>query len=400
MTDEEFDLQGPFDDDTVEIDLDAMDTISQDAYGEAAPRRTFDRRLLLVGFVVLAVLCLVGAILYRIFTDGGGQEQVKEPVSTATQVAVEPSTTAAEEESAPEPTPSPTLVMDEEPTAEPTDEADEPAVFPTSTPPPTPEPPTPTPVPSGEQLPVSDIGPGPIENLLQNADFETDATSNWSRFATGDATIVFSSEIAGPHVKSGASALRISIDRTTLADRYAGVYQTVEVVPNQPYTLELNGQIRSKPRETAYNYRMQYAVDNSGGSDWQAVSAENWVDLPWDAQDIAAANVEFGTYTTVITPTSRQLTLFVRGWHKWPDLSLVEFTLDDLSLTGVSAVAVEPPTMAEAPEPAELPATDEQLMPVTGNGDVSLFTDGRFWGAALVLAALAAGALYRNRWGY
>jgi len=405
MTDEEFDLQAPFDDDSVEIDLDEINAVDdEDQTVVSSPRRPFDRRLLLVGFVVLAVLCLVGAIIFRIYTDGR-QDQVEEPSATATQVAAQPSPTAAEETEPEEATPAPTQVI-EEPTTAPTEAA--PTVFPTSTPlavqpSPTPVPPTATPV--GEQLPVSDIGvgPGPIENLLQNAGFETGTKANWGHFATGEATITFSSESTGPLVNSGDAALRISIDRTTRPDRYGGIYQTVEVVPGQPYTLELNGQIRSKPRDTIYNYRMQYAVDYSGGTDWQAVPAEDWVELPWDEQDIAAAHSQFNTYTTVITPTERQLTMFVRGWHKWADLSLAEFTLDDLSLTGASPVAVEPPLMAESPAPADEqpPATDEQLIPVTGDdGLAGLLVDARFWGAMLILLLLTGGALYRGKWSY
>jgi hypothetical protein len=183
----------------------------------------------------------------------------------------------------------------------------------------------------------------------------------------------------------------------TQPDRYAGIYQQLEVVPDQPYTLELHGQIRSNYGDTqasSYGYRLQYAVDFNGGEDWRKIPAEAWIELPWDEQLLGSPEAEFLSYTTVITPTSEQLTLFVRAWNKWAESGLAEYSLDSLSLIGASPTPVVIASVTGV-------KNGETLIPVTGDDEpTSLMQDGRFWGAMLILLLLAAGAIYRGRWGY
>ncbi len=353
-----------------------------------------NRRLLLIGLVFILLICLVGVLIYRVLTENGGEEVAADTPTPTEALPTVIATVAAEE-----PTPSPTRVI-----------AEEPMVTPTATPLPEPSP-TPTPpVPPTAIQPTSaaDLSvpvrakPGSPENRLANGDFEEGFGDqgvglNWQSFTNGGAVVSFSSEAPGPYVKSGDSAQRISIAVASEPDRYGGIYQQVEVTPTQPYTLEMHGQIRTGVGDiqaSSYGYRMQYAIDQTGSENWGQLPAEAWVELPWDEQLLGSSDVQFLAYTTVITPTTEELTLFIRAWNKWPDPGLAEYTLDSLSLTGRS------------PGPALLiaeagPSDGNALIPVTGNnGPASLLSDGRFWGAILILLLLAGGAMYRRRWDY
>ncbi len=369
-------------------------------------------RLILVGVLVLVVVCMLGVVAYRVFLSGDGQ-----PAVTGTTPAAAP---AAGEE---EPTATPTL--EQEPTATPTrvisgegeegeEEMAEPAETtpesgaeqPMATPSPTPSP-SPTPAPTTAEgaadaatmMSVSTAA-GSITDVLENGDFESGfddqgVAKGWHSFRSGEVVAAFSAEMPGPYVKSGSGAQRISLAQAAQPDRYAGIYQPVEVAPGRVYTLELHGQIRSPfgdVEASSYGYRLQYAIDYTGGSSWQDIPAEDWVELDWGEQMLGSANVEFMDYTTQVSPTDEQLTVFIRAWNKWIEPGLAEYTLDSLSLIGPS-----PAAMAEAGQQTAL----DQPLPVTGAGDsAGLLTDGRFWGAVLILLLLAAGAIYRGRWGY
>ncbi len=397
MPPEDTELQDPFANNQPE-DLGESDF---EADEPKSGRAGLNRRFLLIGLVFVLLICLVGILVYRVLTENGGEEvAVDTPTPSPTEAA--PALIATVEEELP--TPSPTRVIAEEPTEQPT-------VAPTATPPPGPTP-TPAlatpPTPLSQPTSAADLSlpvraePVPPENLLANGDFEEGFDDhgvglNWQSFANGGAVVSFSSEAPGPYVKDGDSAQRISIAQANEPDRYGGIYQQVEVVPSQPYTLEMHGQIRSSfgsIQASSYGYRMQYAIDQSGGENWRQLPAEAWVELPWDEQPLGTPDVDFLAYTTVITPTSEQLTLFVRGWNKWPDPGLAEYTLDSLSLIGPASA---PPLLATG----EGPDDGDALIPVTGeDGPAALLSDGRFWGALLVLLLLAGGAMYRRGWGY
>jgi hypothetical protein len=389
MVDDELDLDNPFDDEPAGLDF---DTVSD----EPASRRGkpgFNRRWLLVGLVALLIVCLVGAVIARVFLDGGEVAGTPPTVIPTPAQTEEPVVAPAPEE----PTATPTQVVVQESTSAAETPATEPVPGPTATPLPAVSRPAPV-----VSFPPQGAGPGVVTNLLENGNFEagfgkTGVAAGWNSFGAGEAVIAFSAETAPSRILAGSSAQRISIDRTTRQDQFAGLYQTVEVTPGQVYTLTLNGQIRSKPRATQYDYRLQYALDFSGGSNWQTVPAERWVELPWDEQDIDSSAGQFMTYSAVITPTTESLTLFVRAWHKWADGSLAEFTLDDLALTGQEPGAPAPSLpVADTGVP---PKADEQLMPTTGFAEGSLLADGRFWGAISVLLALVGSAFYRGKRG-
>ncbi len=357
---------------------------------EAAPNR--NRRILMIGVVALALICLVAILIYRILAGGGDEVGVGTPTPTPEPIEGPTVIATVEEE---EPTVTPTRVISEQPetpTAEPTSELTVVATVTAGSP----VPPTPLASPGAEEG-ISFTGPAAQPtNMLKNGDFEEGFDEqgvglNWQNFTNGAAIVSFSGESPGSHVKSGDSAQRISIDAANQPNRYAGIYQSVKVTSGQPYTLTLYGQIRTGQGDiqaSSYGYRMQYAIDYNGGTNWQNLPAEDWVELPWDEQRLDASDVKFLSYTTTITPTTERLTLFIRAWNKWAEPGLAEYTLDDLSLVGRTA----------APIKVE---NGETLIPVTGAGDsLDLLADSRFWGAMLILLLLGVGAIYRSRWGY
>jgi hypothetical protein len=383
-----------------------------------------NRRLVLIVLVALMLLCLVGVLIYNIFVgSGGGEVATTEPPVVATEAplveaTVEPTATA--------------VVVVEEPTATPTAATDTettesmvagggdetPEALPTSTT--AIEESTPSVEESiattaGQATPmVKMVQVSTIDEVLKNGDFEAGFSvngvgENWGEFRTDSATINFSEETVALFVHSGDKAQRLSIDQARQADQYGGIFQTVELAPNEVYTLTLYGQIRStlgSVEASSYGYRIQYALDQTGQQNWQNVT--EWTELPWPEQSLDSSTVTFSEYTTQITPTSEKVTLFIRGWNKWPDAALAEYTVDSLSLVGplpggkMIAVPVSPAeagaeTTGAPSEPGG--AVVDKGLPTTGEGEAIAFTqDPRFWGAAVMLLLLATGAVYRSKW--
>jgi hypothetical protein len=178
----------------------------------------------------------------------------------------------------------------------------------------------------------------------------------------------------------------IEIANSTDLNRYAGIYQTVAVVPGKQYRLTIKGIIRSDEGDielSDYGYRLQYAIDQSGGSSWELLADEAWVELPWDEQPLSdpldgAYRVD--SYDTTITPESDRLTLFIRGWKKWVNQGSGVFDLDEISLVGpapanldlprAQAAVVGNPISAGEDElaAAELPSEETALDDLAGEG--------------------------------
>jgi len=373
----------------------------------------------LIGAVFLVLFCLVGILIYNIATSEDGADDVAAttPTTPPTAVAISPTESAD--------TPTPTLVI--------TEPTDEPAPEPTNTPRPT-NTPSPTPDTSAADFTtttttVVSIEPGPVENVLKNGGFENGFASNgvareWSPFKSDDITVIYSGEGSGPYVDGGKTAQRITTFKAELGDRYTGIYQQVQVIPGQTYELTLKGQIRTgfgSVEQSKFGYRMAYAISQRGVKNWQVVPDEDWVELPWDEQLINSPDVSFLEYTTEVVPSAETITLFIRTWNKWADPGEAHFTLDSLSLKGpsvvvntveVQAAAVGGSTSDEeftpgqtASETTTTETSQEELvnngLPKTGSGDDNNFmSDGRFWGALIILLVLAAGATFRSKWSY
>ncbi len=381
------------------------------------------RRLVLLALVVVVLLLLVGVLILRIFLSGGGTDVVQPPpTATAEPTEEGPDVIVTPEDS----TPTPTRVILEEPTEESTQE---PTVEPTeeALPEPTVEPIVVTSSAADFAVPAPpERAVVQIEELLKNGDFEegfdetTGVGLNWHRFSNGEAAIAFSREASEPFIYDGFGAQRISIENALYTDRYAGIYQKVDVVPDEIYTFSIRGQVRTLYGDinaSGYGYRVQYAADHNGSENWQTITDTDWIELPWDEQQLNTSKVDFLEYTGQIESESDQMTLFVRVWNKWADPKLAEYTFDSLSLVGPKPGSVMMVSADTAIETATDTGTDtsagtptgtsagageeliDQPLPVTGTGDTAnLIKDGRFWGALLVLFLLAIGATYRAKW--
>ena len=180
-----------------------------------------------------------------------------------------------------------------------------------------------------------------VRNGSFEGGFEDESLAlGWSTFNNGSAIYEFLEEIWPMAVYDGERAQRIQVDGASQPDRYAGIYQTVNVIPDGTYRLSLHGQIRTglgDVQASQYGYVMQLGIDYNGGQDWTRV--DNWIDLPWDEQRFDAMELVFYGYDAAVEPPGRQMTLFVRTWNKWADPGPVEYTVDEISLTGPYASA-------------------------------------------------------------
>ncbi|MFQ5578426.1 MAG: hypothetical protein ACE5G8_15700 [Anaerolineae bacterium] len=279
----------------------------------------------------------------------------------------------------PTPTPKPTkVVKPATASSTPSKKTATPTAKPTKRPTATPTP-QPTDTPTPERV-----------NVIRNGGFEWGFAENgvanqWRGFTNGGAKYIFAAEQWPLAVRNGDQAQRITVYEAHLPDRYAGIYQTVAVVPGQAYWLTMHGQSRTDfgdVKESQYGYRMQYAVDWSGGTNWQDIPAEEWVELPWDEQLLDDAGVEFLDYSANLVPPTGRLTLFIRVWNKWPNPLEAQYTLDTISLIG--------------PQPEEV--LFDQPLPDTGGADgTGLPADPRVWGSILFLIVLLAGAAGRRK---
>lgn len=371
------------------------------------------RRLVLLVLVVLVLLCLVGALFINQFTGGNGVA-ADTPTPPPTPTEEGPVVIVTPEEGDATATPTRVVGEGEEPSEEPTPEATEVAGEPTV---------EPTAVSTAASSPTaaefvlgpSGAAPAVLQtgDVLKNGGFEagfddSGVGADWQHFTNGEAIVSFSSETFEALIQAGSKAQRISVDQAMQADRYAGIYQTLEVKPGETYTFTLYGQTRTffgDVQQSSHGYRVQYAVDFAGGDDWQQIPVEDWVELPWGEETISASNPTLSEYSAEIIPTSNQMTLFVRVWNKWPDPGLVEYTLDSLSLVGpVPGTAIASTTTTNSTGATTTTTTTEDAMidqplPVTGTQDLtSLMGDVRFWGGILVLLLLGVGAVYRAKW--
>lgn len=229
---------------------------------------------------------------------------------------------------------------------------------------PTSPPPTATPIPQPKEL---------LENGGFEGGFGDDGVANgWTGFSNGQAGFVWYDDTWDLVVQEGEHSQLLSIIDPAHNDRYVGIYQTVDVIPGKPYELNMHGLVRANTPADQYGHRLYVGVDYDGATDWQAV--EDWVELPWDQQPLVAEQFTLNSFSTVITPTAKSLTLFIRGHSKWPRTSEANFNLDNVSFLRVS----------------ESGGTTEPTMPVTGRTDIN-------WApiAGLVILVLI---LFREGW--
>jgi hypothetical protein len=343
----------------VEEDVNQSES-SADVEDQSADRSRLVTILLLV-VAIVAVLALVAWLAMQRL--GIETPNLLAPASTPT-AAPEPPPTIASPEVA-QATPTPTRVVAEaEPSASPQ--------------------PTATEAPGS----IAEVSAVVVGERVRNGSFEAGFEDHtlglgWKSFNNGAAVFEFLEETWPPAVLDGESAQRIQVREASQPDRYAGIYQTVSVVPGETYELILHGQTRTGEGDiqaSDYGYRMQLGIDYDGGQDWTAV--EDWIELPWDEQSFDSDFLFFYDYVAPVVATGSRLTIFIRSWNKWPDPGQVEYTLDAISLRGLT--------------PSEEIAFDKPL-PETGNSPPSVNGWLRVLASVVVLCLLVAGAIWQVR---
>lgn len=173
---------------------------------------------------------------------------------------------------------------------------------------------------------------GPTDNLVANGDFEggfdVDGVAySWHEFDNGGAmTASFHDDTWPPVVHDGAHSQLIEISTECQGasdpDRVAGVYQTMSVKAGTTYELCLHGMLRAlrgDPDPRSWGYTANVGIDQDGGTDWSALVAEDWADIPWDTvYERTAPGEEMDSYCMNVKAESDSLTLFIRLWKKWP----------------------------------------------------------------------------------
>ncbi len=143
-------------------------------------------------------------------------------------------------------------------------------------------------------------------------------------------------------------------------DRYAGIYQTVNVVKGSSYQLKLSGLVREAlkdgnkpdPKDDRYRYRVQWGYTADGSTDWTKVT--NWVELPWDKIDPRTAPTGLQHFSTTFVAPSDRITLFIRLWKKWGTVYReIDFNVDAVSLWGPAVAAPRPDGVIVIPPPAD-----------------------------------------------
>jgi hypothetical protein len=202
--------------------------------------------------------------------------------------------------------------------------------------------------------------PGGLQDMLVNGGFEGGFQEEfgvgygWGAFSNGNAVVGWNFDDWPAVVGNGQYSQRIEIKEALSQDRYAGIYQTISVVPGEQYKLTVQGLIRSDEGDIGqsdYGYRLQYAVDYNGDTAWELVPADAWQELPWDEQPMELASgqeFQFETYDVTITATSDKLTLFIRGWKKWINDGTGIFSLDNISVVGPAPEGFQSPTIQAA----------------------------------------------------
>ena len=143
------------------------------------------------------------------------------------------------------------------------------------------------------------------------------------------------------------------------ANRYAGIYQTVNLVRGNSYQFKLSGLMREAlkdgnkpdPNDDPFRYRVQWGYTPNGSADWTQVT--NWVELPWNKIDNRTSPTSLENYATSFVAPSDKVTIFIRLWKKWGTVYReIDFNIDAVSLWGPAvAVPYNPGAVIVLPPP-------------------------------------------------
>ncbi len=256
-------------------------------------------------------------------------------------------------------------------------------------------------------VPVAAFGEGE-SHLLINGSFEDGFQDDgvgisWDRFDNGaGGGYGWYDDQWDPVVFDGEHSQLIEINskyetsETVAGDRYAGIYQTVTVVPGADYELTIRGLVRSTegdPDASTQGYRLSWGIDYQGNADWKDV--DDWKDLGWDDQPRESWDVTIHEAKTTITAQGDELTLFLRAHKKWPVVGVE----GDYSLDGLSLVGPGPAAEAEGVAATEGEDDTKEALPLSGVGVLLPIGAGLI---GLILIGLIEGRLiadwFRRRW--
>jgi hypothetical protein len=193
-----------------------------------------------------------------------------------------------------------------------------------------------------------------LGNVVRNGSFEegfdaTGVAQGWTAFSSDNGAVFGWEPDSDPmHVSHGSHSQVLRIMGPGEPNTFIGVYQTIDVVPGETYTLALHGVIRSSLAAEDYKplaFRVQYAIDETGGTDWEAVEWADWTDPGWNDVQLDVKWPPMDVYVIEITPTTDKITLFIRGWSKWAFFrSEAKFFVDGIFLQGPLPAEGMPPT--------------------------------------------------------
>jgi hypothetical protein len=173
-------------------------------------------------------------------------------------------------------------------------------------------------------------------NSFEDGFGENGVANEWTAFENGSSVYAWVDEMDPMNVSHDSHAQLMRIMGPTQPDRYVGIYQTVDVVAGEVYTLAMHGIIRSSTASDPnahYGHRMQWAIDYEGNANWQAV--EEWHDTGWNDIRLDKSDPTMNYIQLPITAQSDKLTIFVRGWSKWPIMtSEAKYYVDGVFLKG------------------------------------------------------------------
>jgi hypothetical protein len=171
--------------------------------------------------------------------------------------------------------------------------------------------------------------------------YESNVGVRWGCFTNrGAARYGFYADAWAPVVADGQYSQLIEINTWNIPNgdnyRYAGIYQTVPVMPATEYRLSLRGMIRTTNLEgDPWRYRVQVGT-LPGGTEWRGV--EDWIDVGWDTYYLRDAPGAFSDFQTIVKSKSDRLTIFIRVWKKWGITNEeLDVNLDAITLENVGA---------------------------------------------------------------
>jgi hypothetical protein len=241
-------------------------------------------------------------------------------------------------------------------------------------------------------LVFSSVASAESVNVLMNGSLEEEFIMGvgqyWGTFDNGGyASYGYHDDTWERVLKDGAHSQLLELHTKAVGgsqkDRYMGIYQTVNVVPEKRYMLSFYGMVRStegSEKKSSYNYRLQVGYDYDGGTDWQAVT--EWRQLDWPEYERLSPG-KMQSYAYGVTPTGDKLTVFIRLWKKFPTVGQeANINLDAISLVGpapatTQAASTSAQPAVEAAKPL-LPQTGAALaLPIAGIGLLALTLTGR-----------------------